>query len=235
MSSSTQPDDDIKKLVSSITPISGLTTNEHKEGAALVLMVMLEEDEWPLSKWQLKVNTNFSEEDDDWEAPRKLMREGPGITKLTTWGVEVEASRVEESGDNDNEERSMEGSSTDHTTSPRDFMSMVPITFNLEVGLILMIEEDEEEDEEGEVDPPNTLNLNNGDAEAKITTSNILSHWRSSPDCEDLARNINLNTSPSVTFTPSPGAREEEFTLNATWEEEEEEGVMTRDPSQLER
>jgi hypothetical protein len=80
-------------------------------------------------------------------------------------------------GDNDNEERSMEGSSTDHTTSPLDFMSTVPITFSLELGLILMIEEEEErEDEEEDDGPPNTLNLNKGDAEAKITTSNILSH-----------------------------------------------------------
>ena len=103
------------------------------------------------------------------------MRDG----KLITFGVaeveeEDEASRMADRGDNDNEERSMEGSSTDHKTSPLDFMSTVPITFSFELGLILMIEEEEEEREE--VDPPNTLNLNKGDSEAKITTSNTLSH-----------------------------------------------------------
>jgi hypothetical protein len=203
-------------------PTGGLTTNEQSEGGELVLMVMLADDEWPLSRLQLKVKTNFMEEEDD---PTRSGREVAGITKLKTWGEEEgEASRITDTGDSDKEERSTEGIFTDHTATPLDFMSMVPITFNLEVGLILKIEE---------VDPPNTLNLNNGDAEAKMTTSNSLSHWRLSPDCEDLALNINLNISPSVTFTPSPGAREEELTLNATWEEEEE--MMTRDPSQLER
>jgi hypothetical protein len=188
---------------------------------------MLLEEEWPLSKVQLKVNTNFSEESDDWESPREFMKEDPGTTKLITWGEEEEeAPRMAESGDSDNEERSMEGSSTDHTTSPLDFISTVPTTFSLELGLILMIEEEEEE-----VDPPNTLNLNNGDAEAKITTSNILSHWRLSPDCDcdDLPLNVNLNTSPSVT------APEEELTFNSTWNEEDEGKEMIRESSQLDR
>ena len=122
----------------------------------------------------------------------------------------MEASRIEESGDNDNEERSMEVSSTDHTTSPLDFISIVPITFNFEVGLILMIEEEEE----GEVAPPNTLNLNKGDSEAKIITSNALSHPRLSPDWEGLPRNMKRNTSPSLTPTLA-GTRAEELTRNA--------------------
>jgi hypothetical protein len=139
------------------------------------MMVMLLEEEWPLSRVQLKVNKNLTEAEDNWESSREFMRDGPGITKLITLGLEeeTEASRMADRGDSDKEERSMEGSSTDHTTSPLDFMSTVPITFSLELGLILMIEEEEEREDDG---PPNTLNLNKGDAEAKITTSNILSH-----------------------------------------------------------
>lgn len=135
---------------------------------------------------------------------------------------------MEDSGDSDKEERSREGSSADHTTSPLDFISTVPVTFSFEVGLILMIEPETEEVVAEESDPPDTLNLNKGDSEAKITTSNILSHLRRSPDCDDLPLNSNLNTSPS-----SPRSAEV-LTLNATCGEVTED-TMVRDPSQLER
>ena len=142
-------------------------------------MVMLVEEEWPFCNWQLRVKTNW--EDDDSE---RRVRDGPGITKLITWGEEDEGSRIKETGDNESDARSMEGSSEDHITCPLDFRSILPITFNFDVGLILTIEE-------LKIAPSETLNLNKGDSEVKITTSSTLSHFRLSPVFNSDQDNLN--------------------------------------------
>jgi hypothetical protein len=184
----------------------------------LVVIVRLVDVTWPVSNRQLKVNTN-----EGLLEASIVDSKAPGITKLMTRGEVDEGSRVSDTGERDNEDRSIEGSSIDQVASPLDFRSMVPITFSLAVGLTLI----------GVEIDPTTDSFNKGDSEAKITVSKILSHWRLSPAFPDRPRNSTLNTSPSLTVLwPSDPDVEEELTLISSHEEEKE-GVRSRRPSQV--
>jgi hypothetical protein len=193
----------------------------------LVVMVRLVEEEWPLPNWQLKVKTKEGLLEE-----RILESEAPGITKLTTRGEErVEGVRETATGAKEKDERSIEGSSTDHTTTPPDWglRSMVPSTFNLEEGLTLI----------GVDVDPTTVSLNEGDSEARMTVLKTLSHCRllvSPRDIDGRPRNDTVNTSPSLTTLPLRVV-EEELTLIWTREveEDEREGAISRRPSQLSR
>ena len=87
-------------------------------------------------------------------------------------------------------------------------ISTLPVNFNFEEGSNFTIEPEEE------IDWDSMFNLNKGDADETIVTSNNLSHFLLSIDCcEDFPLNDNLNTSPSFTFF---SFEELEFTFTTT-------------------
>jgi hypothetical protein len=172
-SSSTQSEDDIENTVSNILPLDGLTSNTPPKGGEFVVMTTLVDEEWPLAKVQLRVNTK----DDCWG------RLFPTITQLRTWGVLVGGEgRVRERGDREIEERRRESSFTDHCTSPLDPMSTLPKIFSFDEGLIF--------------DPDNTSRLTTGDREARMEIWMAFSQLLASPG--DVPLITIWNTAPTV-------------------------------------
>jgi hypothetical protein len=198
-SSSTQPDEKIENIVSSIEPLPGETSKTPPNGGELVVTVTLLEDEYPLSRVQVRVKMKV----DSWG------RLFPTSTKLITWGEpNGEAVSWRDKGDSDRDERMIDSSSTDHVDSPADFMSRVAPIFNFEEGLIFV---------------ERRSSLTTGARESRIKSSMTSSQLRRSWELVDFPRNTIVNLSLGAT-----SGWNEEFTVTTTRDREEVRGEMIR-------
>jgi hypothetical protein len=200
-SSSTQPDEKREDIVFSIEPLRGDTSKNPPKGGELVVTVTLVEEEYPLSRVQVRVKMKVA-----WAG-----RLFPTSTKLITLGEpNGAAGSWRDKGDSDWDESTIDLSFTDHVDSPADFMSRDARIFNFEEGFIFS--------------PEIRSNLSTGARESRISSSMTFSQLRRSWELVGFPRNTIMNLSSGAT-----AGWYDELTVTTTWDREEEvRGVKKR-------
>jgi hypothetical protein len=201
-SSSTQPDEKSENIVSNIVPFQGETSKTPPNGGELVVTVTLLEEEYLLSRVQVRVKMKVA----CWG------RLFPTSTKPITLGAPFnEAGSWRDNGESEREERMIDSSLTDQVDSPADFMSRVAPIFNFEEGLIFS--------------PERRSSFKTGARESRINNSITFPQLRRSWELVDFPRNTIVNLSLGAT-----SAWNDELIVTTTREREEVRGEKIRPP-----